>query len=176
MEILPSNFRKESLGSSWGPLCTLSCRELCWCCVFCNWNWGHWSLVPITSSSSSSSLQMLQPTWFTLAQNQQTMCGEWVGRWVVAGGVTIDTAWQQFATAGKIAPQEVLYLEIVHRESCCVTQDCNKEANRERQALKKVMKKKEVEDTEWQKLSTFQGRLQKEAYTHTLKALRVWRL
>jgi hypothetical protein len=29
------------------------------------------------------------------------------------------------------------------------------------------MKKKEEEDTEWQKLSTFQGRLQKEAYTHT---------
>jgi hypothetical protein len=76
----------------------------------------------------------------------------------------------------KIAPQEVLYLEIVQRESCCVTQDCNKEANRERQALKKVMKKKEEEDTKWQKLSTFQGRLQKEAYTHTLKALRVRRL
>jgi hypothetical protein len=76
----------------------------------------------------------------------------------------------------KIAPQEVLYLEIVQRESCCVTQDCNKEPNRERQALKKVMKKKEEEDTEWQKLSTFQGRLQKEEYTHTLKARRVWRL
>lgn len=152
MEILASNFRKESLGSSWGPLCTLSCRELCWWCVFCNWNWGHWSLVPITSSpSSSSSLQMLQPTWFTFAQNQQTMCGEWVGRWVLAGGVTIDTAWHSNCNCWKvtkIAPQEVLYLEIVQRESCCVTQDCNKEANRERQELNKVMKKKE-EDTEW---------------------------
>ncbi len=109
--------------------------------------------------------------------NKLCVVSGWVGGWWQEEWQSTqpDTAICNCWKVTKIARQEVLYLEIVQRESCCVTQDCNEERTERDKHSRRWWrrKKKKTQNSRSSAPSTVDY---KRKHTHTLKALRVWRL